>query len=544
MKTVLHTAADSQVQTILAGMQAAEIPVYPAGSTEDPYRAIILLDDNWGANLTIEDKAPGIISQLQSFGWELVFASNHPSPNPCHYARNTAGLADLQSVVDIADLESISAYDALIIAPGQGHTKLMADPAILQLIRSADEAGLALAAFCRGVRLLAAAGVLSGRTVSGHADYEAEYRAAGAYFLDYADRSAKSDAPPPVVDGCLVTGLRSNYYRSAMCEAIRIAAANARRARLAAIQPAPPTANYEQKICFGFMLTASIADEGLLLVESLRAMGGRLKDAPVYCLVPAGAEPAALPEAAAQSLAKAGCSLYQFVTDPETATLPFAAKARAAAEAEILAAADGADLLVWLDSDTVFLREPTEFFLPPNALLAARPVHHTLIASAWQDAPNAYWQTVLGLCAVPPSAVFPVQTVMDRNVIRPYFNVGQLVVRPEARILRVWAERLRSIAGAPELAGKTSGLNATFLHQAVFSAVALAVAGSSGIHELSFAYNYPLHLYGQEPDKLRPARLNDLAVVRYDAWGKRPRAQNYSPAADGALAEMLKRFAE
>jgi hypothetical protein len=56
--------------------------------------------------------------------------------------------------------------------------------------------------------------VISGKNVTGSADFAAEYEAAGATF---------SALVPPIIDGNIVTGVRSRYYRDEMCQAIATA---------------------------------------------------------------------------------------------------------------------------------------------------------------------------------------------------------------------------------------------------------------------------------------------------------------------------------
>jgi hypothetical protein len=70
---------------------------------------------------------------------------------------------------------------------------------------------LIVSAWCRAVRVLAAADVIDGKDVTGHADYQAIYESAGATFHELV---------PPIIDGNIVTGVRSRFYRTEMCEAI------------------------------------------------------------------------------------------------------------------------------------------------------------------------------------------------------------------------------------------------------------------------------------------------------------------------------------
>lgn len=86
-------------------------------------------------------------------------------------------------------------YDLLVVPGGKAPQALLAHAAALELVRRFCAAGKPLAAICHGPQLLAAAGVLKGRGVTGHASIAGELRRAGARYEDSA----------AVVDGNLVT---------------------------------------------------------------------------------------------------------------------------------------------------------------------------------------------------------------------------------------------------------------------------------------------------------------------------------------------------
>ncbi|MBU1081507.1 MAG: DJ-1/PfpI family protein, partial [Spirochaetes bacterium] len=407
--------------------------------------------------------------------------------------------------------------------------------------------------FCRGSLVLAAAGVLSGRTMTGHPDYRNDYLAAGARYVDYADRRGKSDAPPPVVDGFLVTSLRSKYYRSATCEAARIAADNARRARadragrssdgspdgspdgvpaLPLVASAPA-----RSALFAFMLTPDAAREAALLVGSLREWGGAMRDSPVICMAPGG--PEAVPAGNRAGLEALGCEIVGFEPDPRIDSFPLAAKAGAAAAAERLASGK-ADVVVWMDPDTVFVREPSELLLPAGAVVAAKPVHHRLIGRPWGAGSDDFWRAVYAACGAEPSRDFPVTTIIDREPIGAYFNAGLLAVRPGAGVLAAWRDGLASACADPAvLAALTAPARRLFLHQAALAAAVVSVAGPGGFYELSFGYNYPAHMHASCPADLAPKKLDDLYTVRYDRWPAAPGSAGDAIAVPGRMREAL-----
>ncbi|MFZ5565235.1 MAG: DJ-1/PfpI family protein, partial [Thermodesulfobacteriota bacterium] len=72
------------------------------------------------------------------------------------------------------------------------------DPAMVRLAKEMAESGKVVAAICHGGLLLAAAGVLAGRTVTGFSAIRKELLEAGATFLDQE----------VVIDGNCITSRR------------------------------------------------------------------------------------------------------------------------------------------------------------------------------------------------------------------------------------------------------------------------------------------------------------------------------------------------
>jgi len=193
-----------------------------AGRSNLP-RILLFADDLWGANWNIKDEKPNIKEKFLSYGWKLDLVSVKNEVIPCGFARKATGLEILKMDRLVSDIVSVEEYDAVVVLPGQSHRNLINDQKTLEIIRNADREGIVLAGFCRGVRLLSAAGVVRDRRITGHPDYAEEYEKAGAEFIGFKDLEGKSDAPPPIVDGNLITTVRSKFYREEVCEAIRTA---------------------------------------------------------------------------------------------------------------------------------------------------------------------------------------------------------------------------------------------------------------------------------------------------------------------------------
>jgi putative intracellular protease/amidase len=500
----------------------AETILSTAGSTilaqgDPPLRVLVLADGAWGGNWAIEEGNSSIRRLFETFGFELTTASVAGRVEPCAWAKGK-GMVAFDTDLRTAAVSDVGAYDAVVVLPGRGHARLAADEAALALLREADRRGLAIAAFCRAVRVLAAAGILRGRRIAGHADDRGAFKAAGAEYVGYADLEGKADAPPPQVDAGLVTSLRSDYYRGAACDAIRVAAENARALRRSESSFLPCAAAPSARATFATLATRESEREVLLLVESLRIFGGKLAESTFLVMMPDRApEISAVSKAALEGL---GAEVRAFSLDPGFEALPFADKVLAAAAAEVLALERGRanEALVWMDADTMIVREPSELLLPAGAALAFRPVHHRLIGSLAGGVLEPFWERVFSFCGTDPAAAFPITSTIDRQRIRAYFNAGLLAARPGAGLFAGWAAVLRRALGSPGLKTLIDGDGRTrvFLHQALLAAVAPRLLPRSAMRELSFAYNYPLHLHARCPSELKPGKLEDLVTMRYE----------------------------
>jgi protease I len=90
-------------------------------------------------------------------------------------------------------------YDALMIAGGRAPEYLRLDDRVIEIVRSFAEQDKPIAAICHAAQILAAAGVIRGRRVSGYSACAPEVRLAGAEFVD-------TEPDRAIRDGNLITG--------------------------------------------------------------------------------------------------------------------------------------------------------------------------------------------------------------------------------------------------------------------------------------------------------------------------------------------------
>jgi len=91
-----------------------------------------------------------------------------------------------------------SSYDALVVPGGRAPEYIRLNPRVLEIVRYFADATKPIAAICHGAQLLAAAGVLEGKTCSAYPACGPDVTRAGGRYADIPVDQA-------VVDGTLVT---------------------------------------------------------------------------------------------------------------------------------------------------------------------------------------------------------------------------------------------------------------------------------------------------------------------------------------------------
>jgi hypothetical protein len=282
-------------------------------------------------------------------------------------------------------------------------------------------------------------------------------------------------------------------------------------------------AGARERVTFALYAESSVElRHARILVESLRTFGGGFKSASIRVYVPSTvfkAEQKLLGDLTAR-----GAVVEASDAPGDSRSFGYAGKVFAAAKAEAGAAAEKATILVWMDEDTVILKEPGAFALPEGIALGYRPVMHLNIGSPYAAPPDAFWSRVYEILSVPERAVFPMKTVADGQTLRPYFNAGLLVVRPERGILKKWAESFRALYRDPaisDVCGKDKR-RSIFLHQAALAGAILSLLGKQEMLQLPDPYNYPLffkEMYGavREFDT-----IDDVVTLRYESFFQNP----------------------
>jgi hypothetical protein len=271
-----------------------------------------------------------------------------------------------------------------------------------------------------------------------------------------------------------------------------------------------------ERLIFATLVASSgFADGALLLLESLRTFGGGLANKPCIVMVPKTAEP--LSNEVNNRLSVLNARLVPFDLDEPAGQFPFASMVSALSKAEEETKGK-TEVLVWMNTDTLVVNPPTVFLLPKKTNYAYRPVHHTLIGSIYEKPLDSFWSLIYQHCRVTEDKVFPMETCVKDNTLRPYFNAGLFVGRPEQGLLTEWRDRFEQLYRHPDFNPfyEKDVRYKIFMHQAVLAGVVLNMFRQEELEELPEVVNYPLHLHHQYPLERRPKTLNDLTTCRYE----------------------------
>ncbi|WP_455464588.1 flavin reductase family protein [Candidatus Hodarchaeum mangrovi] len=255
--------------------------------------------------------------------------------------------------------------------------------------------------------------------------------------------------------------------------------------------------------------------ESILFATSIREFGGKLANTPIWMFFDSTeSSPKSVTE---NKLNDLRVQLFPYTHEPNQERFPFLNWVFTASLAETKAKSKTKNL-AWLSPETLILNEPFDLILQADKKLGFRPVHHTLIGSVITEEVDPYWKTIYNLCQVDATKIFPMRTHIDGKTIRPYFNAGCLVVNPNHGILNLWFEKFKEIFPRPEMKEfyKHNELYAIFTHQAILVGTVISKYDLDEIQELPFTYNYPLHLYHEAREELRPSSIKDLTTIRYE----------------------------
>jgi hypothetical protein len=254
-----------------------------------------------------------------------------------------------------------------------------------------------------------------------------------------------------------------------------------------------------------------------LLVESIRAFAGSLSDVDIWCFMPESGKE--LSPKTRSTVDELDVTLIPLEVDSEISSFPFTRHAQAAALAESKSIGK-ASILAWIAPNTLILQEPSKFILKEGMSLGYRPVHHKLLGLKYDEPLDTFWSAVYEFCNVPNERVFAMKPQVENLTIRPYFNAGCLVVRPEKSLFQSWHDTFLKVYQEPVFlkSYQEDSRYAIFVHQAILSGVILSRMTNDEIEELPANYNYPLNLYFEDITDSRPDSLEECISVRHEGF--------------------------
>lgn len=282
----------------------------------------------------------------------------------------------------------------------------------------------------------------------------------------------------------------------------------------------------------------------LLLFDSIRRHAGRFGECSLYALSPRPGH--AISAAARERLDVLGAQYIDEMLNTECSEYGSTNRVAAAAHVEDTRRHD---TLVILDSDALFLREPSELVLPPDIDVAVRPVDvKGMSTSGPADTFDVYWRDLCRSCGVDYDEIPWTKSFVDGHRIKANYNGGLVVVRSGLGILRRCADFLfESIRQGlrPRADGNSFRTGTGWIEPAAANlwgssqaALSLAIwSASRRVRELSPTYNYPLHLHDQLEPAVARSVFPHLVHVHYH-WLFAPDALPANPlfSASGPLS--------
>ena len=255
----------------------------------------------------------------------------------------------------------------------------------------------------------------------------------------------------------------------------------------------------------------------VLFTESLREFGGSLSESPIQMYYPEYDKQ--LSQNFIDRMSNLEVELIPFQLDLEVLRFPFTAHAHAAALAEIRNLGK-TEILAWMSSNTVLLNEPKDFLLPESIAFGYRPVHHTLLGLRYDEPLDSFWTKIYNICNVPSEKVFQMKPHVEDYFIRPYFNAGILITRPKKKLFKKWRDTFFDVYTDDEFQEfyREDNRYAIFIHQAILSAVILAMYKKNELLELPHLYNYPVHLFNEDKTDERPNSIDDCITFRHEGF--------------------------
>ena len=263
-----------------------------------------------------------------------------------------------------------------------------------------------------------------------------------------------------------------------------------------------------------------------LLIDSIRSFGGAMSDCPIWLFETLSSLDHSLaPQSPWASLEAVGVKVLPLNVPDAVRRYDFGDKVYACAQAEAMA--DGAQSLIWADPGVLFIQPPRLYDLGPSFDAAVRPVHIKNVGLLATEPLDGFWQKVYQTVGAQDISA-TVDSFVDAQHLRAYFNSHAFAVNPSTGLLRQWLECFEVLVGdqAFQSACCQDERHQIFLHQAVLSALIAARLDPQRVQILPPAYNYPYNLHQSVPRDRRAQALDDLVCMAYEDRSLDPAVMN------------------
>ncbi|MEJ2598904.1 MAG: hypothetical protein P8Z00_11265 [Anaerolineales bacterium] len=247
-----------------------------------------------------------------------------------------------------------------------------------------------------------------------------------------------------------------------------------------------------------------------LLIESIRSFAGEMSNCPVWIF---DLDPQTT---LLQDLDSAAVRIIPLVVPENLLNYHFGDKVYACARAEELAPA-GVHSLVWIDLSCLVVNPPLLYDLAGEMDAAVRPVHIRNVGLLESEPLDTYWRGIYETVGV-RDIESVVESFVDRQRIRAYFNTHAFAVNPAKRLFHAWLGCFERLTGNSEFQIEVcqDDLHQIFLHQAILSALIAASLDPNRVRILPPDYNYPYNLHQSLSPGRRAEALNDLVSFTYE----------------------------
>jgi len=206
-----------------------------------------------------------------------------------------------------------------------------------------------------------------------------------------------------------------------------------------------------------------------LLTDSIRSFGGDWRDGPIWLFETlSSSDHSPATQSSWASLESAGVKVIPLNVPDAVRRYDFGDKVYACAQAE--ARATGIQSLIWADLGVLFIQPPRLYDLGASFDAAVRPVHIKNVGLLATEPLDGFWQKVYQTVGVQDISA-TVDSFVDTQHLRAYFNSHAFAVNPSTGLLRQWLECFEVLVGdqAFQSAYCQGERHQVFLHQAVLS---------------------------------------------------------------------------